>query len=96
MSTQNPDKNRKKKAYRVRWLETRLAGFTVEARSPKEAIKLAKRDTCAGHIIDDGMRHLDSFEVVEIDGVYCSFNDDYIEYLQRTSPLCLGKNAEAY
>ena len=86
-------KNRnKEKAYRVRWLETRLSGFTVEARSSREALKMAKRDTWAGHIIDDGVRHLDSFEIVEIDGVSCLPNDDYVEYLQRTSPLRLGKN----
>ena len=96
MSKQTSDKSRNKnKAYRVRWLETRLAGLTVEARSPREAIKLAKRDTWAGQIIDDGMRHLDSFEIVEIDGVSCSTNNSYIKYLQRTAPLSLGRDADA-
>ena len=96
MSKQTSGKSRNKdKAYRVRWLETRLSGLTVEALSRREAIASAKRNTCAGHIIYDGIRHLDSFEIVEIDGVSCSTNNSYIKYLQRTAPLSLGRDADA-
>jgi len=84
MSKDTLDKNRKiKKAYRVRWLETRVVYAAVKACSPEQAIEMTKCHDLFSEVIYDGKPHVDSFECVDVDDI----GYDYIGYVQRTSPL---------